>query len=66
MPRKTVFKNGTFSQVLVAHACNPNYSRGRDQEDLSLKPTRQIVWETLFKNRAVGVAQDKGPEFKPQ
>jgi hypothetical protein len=22
-----------FSQVLVAHACNPSYSGGRDQED---------------------------------
>jgi hypothetical protein len=24
--------------VLVAHACNPSYSGGRDQEDGSLKP----------------------------
>jgi hypothetical protein len=22
-----------FSQALVAHACNPSYSGGRDQED---------------------------------
>jgi hypothetical protein len=27
-------------QLLVAHACNPSYSGGRDQEDSDLKP----VW----------------------
>jgi hypothetical protein len=27
-----------FSQVPVAHACNPSYSGGRDQEDHSSKP----------------------------
>jgi hypothetical protein len=27
-----------MSQVLVAHACNPSYSGGRDQEDHGLKP----------------------------
>jgi hypothetical protein len=26
------------SQVLVAHACNPSYSGGRDQEDRGSKP----------------------------
>jgi hypothetical protein len=26
------------SQALVAHACNPCYSEGRDQKDHSLKP----------------------------
>jgi hypothetical protein len=26
------------SWVLVAHACNPSYSEGRDQEDCCLKP----------------------------
>jgi hypothetical protein len=55
----------------VAHTCNPSYSRGRDQEDHSLKP----VWanssqDTISKNtitkRAGGVAQGVGPEFKPQ
>jgi hypothetical protein len=35
------------SQGLVAHAYNPNDSRGRDQEDCSLKPIWQIVHETL-------------------
>jgi hypothetical protein len=28
------------SQVLVAHACNPSYSRVRDQEDRGSKPTQ--------------------------
>jgi hypothetical protein len=28
-----------FHQALVAHACNPSYSGGRDQEDCSWKPT---------------------------
>jgi hypothetical protein len=31
--------------VLVAHAFNPSYSGGRDQEDPSSKPA-QDVWET--------------------
>jgi hypothetical protein len=26
------------SQALVAHACNPSYSGGKDQEDRSSKP----------------------------
>jgi hypothetical protein len=26
-----------YSQALVAHTCNPSYSRGRDQEDCSSK-----------------------------
>jgi hypothetical protein len=29
-----------YSQAPVAHAYNPIYSRGRDQEDLSLKTTQ--------------------------
>jgi hypothetical protein len=33
----------------VAHACNPSYSGGRDQEDLGLRLTLQIVFETLPK-----------------
>jgi hypothetical protein len=55
--------------VPVAHACNPSYSGGRDQKDLSLKPVWQIVCETLSQKyssqkRAVGVAQGVGPDFK--
>jgi hypothetical protein len=30
--------NPKFSQALVAHAYNPSYSRGRDQEDRGSKP----------------------------
>jgi hypothetical protein len=33
-------KKGDESQALVAHACNPNYSGGRDQEDRSSKPAK--------------------------
>jgi hypothetical protein len=29
-----------FSQIPVAHACNPIYSGGGDQEDHSLKPLK--------------------------
>jgi hypothetical protein len=28
----------TVGHTLVAHACNPNYSGGKDQEDCNLKP----------------------------
>jgi hypothetical protein len=31
----------------LAHAYNPSYSGGRDQEDQGSKPARQIVGETL-------------------
>jgi hypothetical protein len=57
----------------VAHACNPCYSGGRDQEDCSLKPaqgnsSRDFISKipTTKKKRAGGVAQGVGPEFKPQ
>jgi hypothetical protein len=30
-----------MSQALVVHACNPNYSGGRDQEDHSSRPARE-------------------------
>jgi hypothetical protein len=29
-----------LSWMLVAHACNPNYSGGRDQEDHGSKPAQ--------------------------
>jgi hypothetical protein len=52
----------------VAHACNPSYSGGRDQENCSSKPALQetLTQKILHKNRAVGEAQGEGPEFKPQ
>jgi hypothetical protein len=33
-------KDVQISQAPVAHACNPNYSGGRDQEDHGSKPAR--------------------------
>jgi hypothetical protein len=55
----------------VAHACNPSYSGGRDQEDHGLKPaqansSRDPISEKTFTERAGGVARGVGPEFKPQ
>jgi hypothetical protein len=59
-------------RALVAHACNPSYSGGRDQEDHGSKPAlanssaRPYLEKTLHKNRVGGVAQGEGPEFRPQ
>jgi hypothetical protein len=52
----------------VAHACNPSYPGGRDQEDQSLRlacgnSLRDPIWKI---SRAGGVAHGVGPEFKPQ
>jgi hypothetical protein len=58
--------------VPVAHACNPSYTEGRDQEDRGSKPAPATsVWDPVSKKkksqkRAGGVAQVVGPEFKPQ
>jgi hypothetical protein len=55
-----------ISQAPVAHACNPNYSGGRDQEALGSKPAWANNSKRPFhRNRAGGVAQGEGPEFKP-
>jgi hypothetical protein len=57
---------------LVAHACNPSYLGGRDQEDCSSKPAQAnssqdpILKKTHQKKQAGGVAQGVGPEFKLQ
>jgi hypothetical protein len=43
-------KNESISlhkNLLVAHACNPSNSEGRDQEDHGLKSAQQIVQETV-------------------
>jgi hypothetical protein len=58
----------------VTHAYNPSYTGGKDQGDLGSKPAwqpGQLVCETLSRKntpqkRAGGVAEDVGPEFKPQ
>jgi hypothetical protein len=55
----------------VAHTCNPSYSGDRDQEDHDLKPiltdsSQDPIFKKNHKKRAGGVAQDVGPEIKPQ
>jgi hypothetical protein len=57
--------------VPVAHACNPSYSGGRDQEDHGWKPTqanssRDPISKKIITKRTGGVAQGIGPEFKLQ
>jgi hypothetical protein len=58
--------------VLVAHACNPSYSRGRDQEDGSSKSAqanssqKNPISKNPSQKRAGRVAEYVGPEFKPQ
>jgi hypothetical protein len=66
-------KNTKNSQVPVAHAYNPSYSRVRDQENGIAVQSQlwQIICETLFQKkksqkRAHWVAEGIGPEFKPQ
>jgi hypothetical protein len=64
-------KKELFSRAPVAHACNPSYSGGRDQEDCGLKPTwasssRDPISKIPITKRAGGVAQGEGPKFKPQ
>jgi hypothetical protein len=41
-PRKSPseVENSIQSQVLVAYACNPSYSGGRDKEDCGLQPAQ--------------------------
>jgi hypothetical protein len=46
----------------VAHACNPSYSGGRDQEYLG----SELSQKDPSQKRAGRVAQGVGPEFKPQ
>jgi hypothetical protein len=55
----------------VAHACNPSYSGGRDQEDRGSKPagtnsSQDLVLKKPNTKKAGGVAQGEGLEFKPQ
>jgi hypothetical protein len=53
----------------VAHACDPGYSGGRDQEDYGSKlaranSSRDPILKIPHTKRAGGVAQGLGPEFK--
>jgi hypothetical protein len=55
----------------VAHAYNPSYSGGRDQEDRSSKPAqanslRDPISKMPNTKKAGRVAQGVGPELKPQ
>jgi hypothetical protein len=59
--------------VLVARACNPSYSGGRDQENWGSKPPwanslRDSISKKPItkKKKTHGVAEGVGPEFKPQ
>jgi hypothetical protein len=49
-----IFKNRRQIWALVAHACNPSYSGGRDQEDHGSKPAGQTVRETLSQKKPTG------------
>jgi hypothetical protein len=60
-----------FSRASVAHTCNPSYSGGRDWEDRSLRPalangSRDSILKNPSQERAGGMAQGVGHEFKPQ
>jgi hypothetical protein len=63
-------KRNCKSRALVAHACNPNCSGGRDyQMDYSSKPAPGKWFSRPYlekKKMAGGVAQGAGPEFKSQ
>jgi hypothetical protein len=54
-------KNRRKSQAPVAHACNPSYSGGRDQEDRGLKS----AWANSSRD-PIPENQGVGPKFKPQ
>jgi hypothetical protein len=48
--RHDSIRNPKNSKVPVAHACNPSYSGGRDQEDWGSKPARaNRLWDPISK-----------------
>jgi hypothetical protein len=58
---------GAKSQVPTAYTCNPSYSGSRSGVSLFKASPGQIVWKILSqKTQHKKVAQDVGPEFKPQ
>jgi hypothetical protein len=68
---RSFFKINPESRAPVAHAYNPSYSGGRDQEDHSSKPvqtnsSRDPISKKYSQKMAGGVAQGIDPEFKPQ
>jgi hypothetical protein len=40
MVEKNKNKNNELGRALMAYACNPSYSGGRDQKDQGLKPAQ--------------------------
>jgi hypothetical protein len=59
-------KNNKISQAPVADACNPSYSRDRDQEDRGLKPASSKWFLSPYlqntqRKKAGGVAQAVEP-----
>jgi hypothetical protein len=67
-----VSKSKKSTQAPVAHACNPSYSGSRDPKDHGSKPvwakyfTKLYLKKKTSQERAGGMAQGVGPEFKPQ
>jgi hypothetical protein len=50
--------------VLVAHACNPSYSRDRDQKDCGLKPAQaNSSRETISKKKKKKPSQERVVEW---
>jgi hypothetical protein len=62
-------KNKILSQVLMAHACNPSHSVGRDQEDCGLKPVNSfrdpILKKTHHQKGLVNWLKVKAPSSSP-
>jgi hypothetical protein len=62
---KGTTKKEMLGRALVAHASNPSYSGGRNQEDHGSKPAQgNCSARPYLKNRTGFVAQGEGPEFK--
>jgi hypothetical protein len=72
MAASSYIKNRHLKPATLAHACNPSYSRDRNQEDHGLEPARAnssqecISKKKTNTHRAGGVAQGIDPEFKLQ
>jgi hypothetical protein len=68
IPLLGIYLEKKVSLLLVAHTHNPSYSGGRDQEAHGLKPApaNTLSRKNPSQKRAGGLAQDVGPEFKPQ
>jgi hypothetical protein len=54
------YKIGEHSQSLVAHACNPIYSGGSDQEDHGTKPAKANSLRGPISKKEKKPSQKKG------